>query len=420
MSEAKPYCISKHQVVEAYRQVKANRGAAGIDEQTITDFERKLKANLYKVWNRMSSGSYFPPPVRTVAIPKSGGGERKLGIPTVSDRIAQMVVKMNLEPEVEPLFHKDSYGYRPGKSAHDAVREARQRCWRKDWVLDLDIKGFFDNIPHELMMKAVRKDAQQAWVVLYIERWLKAAAQDEKGAQTPRTTGTPQGGVISPLLANLFLHYAFDGWMKREHPNTPFERYADDAIVHCHSQVQAEELRKAIAQRLAECGLELNTQKTKIVYCKDEDRTGAHEHEKFDFLGYRFQARRARNRYGRYFISFLPAISDKAGRAIREEMRSWRLHLRSDKSIEDLSRMFNPIIRGWVQYYGRYYRSMLYPVFRQLDRSLAKWACRKYRKLARHRRRATHWITRISRREPGLFAHWQIGVRRVASTVGAG
>jgi RNA-directed DNA polymerase len=420
MSEAKPYCISKHQVVEAYKQVKANRGAAGIDEQTITDFERKLKANLYKVWNRMSSGSYFPPPVRTVAIPKNGGGERKLGIPTVSDRIAQMVVKMNLEPQVEPLFHNDSYGYRPGKSAHDAVREARQRCWRKDWVLDLDIKGFFDNIPHELMMKAVRKHARQAWVVLYIERWLKAPAQDEEGGQTPRTKGTPQGGVISPLLANLFLHYAFDDWMKRNHPSVCFERYADDAIVHCRSQAQAQELRQAIAQRLAECGLELNTQKTRIVYCKDEDRTGTHEHEKFDFLGYRFQARRARNRYGKYFISFLPAISDKAGRAIREEMRNWKLHLRSDKSIEDLSRMFNPIIRGWVQYYGCYYRSMLYPVFRQLDRSLAKWAGRKYRKLTRHRRRAAHWITRISRREPGLFAHWQIGVRRVALTVGAG
>ena len=420
MNEAKPYCISKHQVVEAYRRVKANRGAAGVDAQTIEEFEKKLKDNLYKVWNRMSSGSYFPPPVRTVAIPKSGGGERKLGIPTVSDRIAQMVVKLNMEPEVEPLFHKDSYGYRPGKSAHDAVGQARQRCWRYDWVLDLDIKGFFDNIPHDLMLKAVRKHARQEWVILYIERWLTAPAQDEEGAQTPRSKGTPQGGVISPLLANLFLHYALDDWMRRKHPTTPFERYADDAIVHCRNRAQAEEMRQAIARRLAECGLELNAQKTKIVYCKDEDRTGTSEHEKFDFLGYTFQARRARNRYGKYFINFLPAISDKAGRAIREEMRSWKLHLRSDKSIEDLSRMFNPIVRGWVQYYGRFYRSMLYPVFRQLDRSLAKWADRKYRKLTRHRRRATHWITRISRRESRLFAHWQIGVRIMASTVGAG
>lgn len=420
MSGVKPYCISKHQVLEAYKRVKANRGAAGVDEESIEDFERKLKDNLYKVWNRMSSGSYLPPPVRTVAIPKAGGGERKLGIPTVSDRVAQMVVKMQLEPEVEPLFHADSYGYRPGKSAHDAVGQARQRCWRYDWVLDLDIKGFFDNIPRDLLMKAVRKHARQAWVVLYIERWLNAPAQAGDGTLTSRTRGTPQGGVISPLLANLFLHYAFDRWMKRNHAEVPFERYADDAIVHCRSRAQAEQMWQAIARRLAECGLELNAAKTRIVYCKDEDRTGSSEHEKFDFLGYTFRPRLARNRYGKFFVSFLPAISDRAGRAIREEMRGWRLHLRSDKSLEDLSRMFNPVVRGWVQYYGRFYRSMLYPVFRQLDRSLSKWACRKYRKLTRHRRRATHWINRVSRREPGLFAHWQIGVRRTASSVGAG
>jgi RNA-directed DNA polymerase len=228
MNEAKPYCISKEEVLEAYKRVKANRGAAGVDDESIEDFERKWKDNLYKIWNRMSSGSYFPPPVLTVAIPKSGGGERKLGIPTVSDRVAQMVVKRRLEPEVEPLFHADSYGYRPGKSAHDAVGRARQRCWRYDWVLDLDIKGFFDNIPHDLMMKAVRKHARQAWVVLYIERWLKADAQGEDGTLTPRSRGTPQGGVISPLLGNLFLHYAFDEWMKRKYAEVPFERYADD------------------------------------------------------------------------------------------------------------------------------------------------------------------------------------------------
>lgn len=420
MNEAKPYCISKEEVLEAYKRVKVNRGAAGVDEESIEDFERKWKDNLYKIWNRMSSGSYFPPPVLTVAIPKSGGGERKLGIPTVADRVAQMVVKRRLEPELEPLFHVDSYGYRPGKSAHEAVGRARQRCWRYDWVLDLDIKGFFDNIPHDLMMKAVRKHAREAWVVLYIERWLKADAQAEDGTLTPRSRGTPQGGVISPLLGNLFLHYAFDEWMKRKYADVPFERYADDAIVHCHSRAQAQQMREAIGQRLAECGLELNAKKTRIVYCKDEDRTGRSEHEKFDFLGYTFRARLARNRYGKFFVSFLPAISDEAIREIREEMRSWNLPRRSDKSLEDLSRMFNPVVRGWVQYYGRYYRSMLYPVFRQLDRSLSKWACRKYRKLRRHRRRATHWITRISRREPGLFAHWQIGVRRMASSVGAG
>ncbi len=412
MSEAKPFCISKWEVWEAYKRVKANQGAAGVDEQSIADFEERLKDNLYKIWNRMSSGSYIPPPVRTVKIPKAGGGERKLGIPTVSDRIAQMVVKTRLEPEVDPHFHPDSYGYRPGKSALDAVGQARQRCWRFDWVLDLDIKGFFDNIDHELMMRAVRKHAKGKWVVLYIERWLKAPAQDEEGRLVPREKGTPQGGVVSPLLANLFLHYAFDGWMRKHYPHLPFERYADDGIVHCRTEKEAQEVRAAIAARLQECRLELHPEKTKVVYCKDDDRRGNYPNEKFDFLGYTFRPRRSKNRFGKYFINFSPAVSDKAGKAIRAEIRSWKLHLRSDKAIEDLSRMFNPIIRGWLQYYGRYYRSALYPPMRQLDRSLARWAYRKYKKLRRHLRRATHWVARISRRDPKLWAHWEMGVRR--------
>ncbi len=418
MSEAKPFCISKWEVWEAYRRVKANKGAAGVDEQSIADFEGKLKDNLYKLWNRLSSGSYFPPPVRTVKIPKADGGERKLGIPTVSDRIAQMVVKSRLEPAVDPLFHPDSYGYRPGKSALDAVGQARQRCWRYDWVVDLDIKGFFDNIDHELLMRAVRKHAKEQWVVLYIERWLKAPVQEEDGQLVPRERGTPQGGVVSPLLANLFLHYAFDEWLRRSYPHLPFERYADDAIVHCSTEREAQEVWSAIAVRLRECRLELHPEKTKVVYCKDEDRRGNYPSEKFDFLGYTFRPRRSKNRYGKYFINFSPAVSDKAGKAIRAEIRSWKLHLRSDKSLEDLARMFNPIIRGWLQYYGRYYRSALYPLMRQLDRSLARWAYRKYKKLRGHLRRSTHWIARISRRDSKLFAHWQVGVRR-GSLVGA-
>lgn len=413
--QPKPFFISKQVVLEAWERVKANRGAAGIDEESIKDFEGNLKDNLYRIWNRMSSGSYLPPPVRTVAIPKNGGGERKLGIPTVSDRVAQMVVKRCLEPKLEPLFHADSYGYRPFKSAHDAVGQARKRCWRFDWVLDLDIKGFFDNISHELMMRAVRKHAREKWVVLYIERWLKAPAQEEHGRLTPRDKGTPQGGVISPLLANLFLHYAFDQWMARQHPDLPFERYADDAIVHCRTREEAERLREEITRRLAECELELNAQKTKIVYCKDEDRRGNHEHEKFTFLGYEFRPRRARNYRGKHFISFLPAVSDKAARKIREEVRGWKLHLRSDKTLSDLARMFNPVIRGWVQYYGKYYRSMLYPVFRPLDRTLVRWACRKYKKLQGHQRRAAQWLQRITRRDPQLWAHWELGVRGLVS-----
>jgi RNA-directed DNA polymerase len=411
LPESKPFLISKHSVLEAWKRVKANQGAAGIDEESIQDFEHKLKDNLYRIWNRMSSGSYLPPPVKTVAIPKTGGGERKLGIPTVADRVAQMVVKMHMEPKIEPLFHPDSYGYRPFKSAHDAVGQARKRCWKYDWVLDLDIKGFFDNIPHELLMRAVRKHAPEKWVVLYVERWLKAPAQNEQGQLTTREKGTPQGGVASPLLANLFLHYGFDGWMARKYPSIPFERYADDAIVHCRTKKEAESLREAIILRMAECGLELNLQKTRIVYCQDADRRGTHEHEKFTFLGYEFRPRRARNHRGKYFVSFLPAISDKAAKAIREEIRGWKLQLRSDKSLEDLARMFNPILRGWMQYYGKYYRSMLHPVFRPLNRRLVRWACRKYKKLRDHQRRATHWLRRISIRSAQLWAHWQIGVK---------
>ena len=312
MSEAKPYCISKWEVWEAYKRVKANHGAAGVDEQSIADFEMNLKGNLYKIWNRMSSGSYFPPPVRTVKIPKANGGERKLGIPTVSDRIAQQVVKSRLEPQVDSLFHPDSYGYRPGKSALDAVGQARQRCWRYDWILDLDIKGFFDNIPQDLLIRAVKKHAKEQWMVLYIERWLKAPVQEEDGQLVPREKGTPQGGVISPLLANLFLHYAFDRWMAKQYRQLPFERFADDAIVHCRTEVEAQDVRAAIAARLRECGLELHPEKTKIVYCKDDDRRRTYPNEKFDFLGYTFRPRRSKNRKGKYFINFSPAVSDKA------------------------------------------------------------------------------------------------------------
>lgn len=418
MSEAKPNSISKWEVWEAYKRVKANQGAAGVDEQSIADFEERLKDNLYKIWNRMSSGSYFPPAVRTVKIPKASGGERKLGIPTVSDRIAQMVVKSRLEPELDPIFHADSYGYRPRKSALDAVSQARQRCWKYDWIIDMDIKGFFDNIDHDLLMRAVRKHAKDKWAVLYIERWLKAPAQDEVGNVTERVKGTPQGGVISPLLANLFLHYTFDVWMRKNYGHLPFERYADDAIVHCRTEAEAQQVKAAIADRMKECRLELHPEKTKIVYCKDDDRRGKYRNERFDFLGYTFRPRRSKNWKGKYFINFTPAVSDKAAKAIRAEIRSWKLHNRSDKAIDDLSRMFNPIIRGWIQYYGRFYRSALYPMMRQLDRSLARWAYRKYKKLRGHLRRATHWIARISRRDPRLFAHWQMGVRR-GSTAGA-
>lgn len=394
--------------MNAYKVVKANKGAAGIDDQTIEEFDKNWKDGLYKLWNRMSSGSYFPPPVKRVEIPKGDGRMRPLGIPTVTDRIAQQVVKQHLEPELEKYFHSDSYGYRPGKSALDAVGQARKRCWRYNWVLDLDIKGFFDNIDHDLLMKAVRWHTDEKWVLLYIQRWLKAPVVMPDGTQVHPGKGTPQGGVISPLLANLFLHYAFDKWMDREYPGIPFERYADDAVCHCKSQSQAEELQRRLVERMREVGLELNSTKTKIVYCKDEGRRDVYPRTSFDFLGYTFRPRRSKNKWGKHFINFTPAISNKASKAIRQVSRKWNWHLRSDKELEDLSHMFNPIIQGWINYYGRYYKSALYPAMRCLDFRLARWAMRKFKRLRGHQRRARHWIEGIAKKQPSLFAHWRL------------
>ena len=408
LKQAKPFCIPKFEVWEAYKRVRANKGAAGVDGQSIEEFEKDLKDNLYKLWNRMSSGSYFPPPVLRVEIPKGDGRMRPLGIPTVSDRIAQQVVKQRLETELEKHFHPDSYGYRPGKSALDAVGKARKNCWSYDWVLDLDIKGFFDNINHDLLMKSVRWHTEEKWVLLYIERWLKAPVYMTDETLVYPDKGTPQGGVISPLLANLFLHYAFDKWMKRKYPFIPFERYADDIVCHCRSLVQAQSLLEKLNERMRDVGLELHPEKTKIVYCKDDDRKKDFPLTSFDFLGYTFRARRSKNKWGKHFINFTPAISNKAAKAIRQTSRGWNWPKRSDKDLEDLTRMFNPIIQGWINYYGRFYKSALYPALRCLDRRLAVWATRKYKHLRGHRRRAVHWLDRISRRQPNLFAHWRL------------
>ncbi|HTE84820.1 MAG TPA: group II intron reverse transcriptase/maturase, partial [Dehalococcoidia bacterium] len=371
-------------------------------------FEQDLKNNLYRIWNRMSSGTYFPPPVRTVAIPKKDGGERRLGIPTVSDRIAQTVAKLYLEPMVEPSFHPDSYGYRPRKSALDAVGSARQRCWRYAWVIDLDIRGFFDNLDHELVLRAVRKYTQCSWILLYLKRWLEAPAQLEDGTLVPRTKGTPQGGVVSPVVANIFLHLAFDDWMRRVYPDVPFERYADDIVAHCGTETQAQQVLESIRRRLAQCRLEVHPGKTRIVYCKDDDRSRRYPQERFNFLGYTFRPRRSKNRWGKFFINFTPAVSTEAATKMRQEMRRWRLPLRSDKAIDDLARMWNPVIRGWIQYYGRFYRSALASVFRHLNDLLVRWAMRKYKRFRRHRRRAEHWLGEVARREPRLFAHWHL------------
>ena len=409
MSKVKPFNISKQVVWEAYKRVKANKGAAGVDEETIAEFEEDLKDNLYKLWNRMSSGSYFPPPVRLVEIPKGKGSTRPLGIPTVTDRIGQMVVKLYLEPEIEPHFHPDSYGYRPGKSALEAVGVARKRCWWYDWVVDLDIRGFFDTIDHTLMMRAVRKHTECEWILLYIERWLKVPMQREDGELVDRDRGTPQGSVVSPLLANLFLHYGFDEWMRKTCPRIPFERYADDIVVHCVSERQAKWIKVMIERRLVQCRLELHPEKTKIVYCKDGTRGGRYGNEKFDFLGYTFRPRTSKTRSGKYFINFSPAVSNKATKKMWRDMRSWRFHRRSDKSLEDLSRICNPIVRGWINYYGQYYKSALYRTFDIFNCILKKWAMRKYKKLKGCPRRAAHWLGRLASRQPWLFAHWKFG-----------
>lgn len=411
MSATKPFVIPKQLVMEAFRAVKANAGAAGVDRQSIEDFENDLKNNLYKVWNRMSSGSYFPPPVKAVEIPKKNGGIRILGVPTVADRVAQMVVKLVFEPTVEPVFLPDSYGYRPGKSALDAIEVTRKRCWQYDWTLEFDIKGMFDNISHELLLRAVRKHTECKWVVLYIERWLKAPLQLADGTLMERSQGTPQGGVVSPVLCNLFMHYVFDLWMGRTFTRAPWCRYADDGLVHCKTEQEAQIIKAALAKRLAECGLEMHPEKTRIVYCKDGSRKGKYSNTQFDFLGYTFRAMLVKNRKrNSVFVNFTPAVSPKAMTAMRQKTRQWNLRNRSDLSLQEIARMYNPVLRGWLSYYGQFYPSAMYPVLRHFNMTLVAWAMRKFKRLKGHKTRACLFMEGIAKRQPHLFAHWQRGM----------
>jgi RNA-directed DNA polymerase len=411
LSATKPFIIPKQLVMEAFKAVKANAGAAGVDRQSIEAFEKDLKNNLYKVWNRMSSGSYFPPPVKAVEIPKKNGGIRILGVPTVADRVAQMVVKMTFEPSVEPVFLPDSYGYRPGKSALDAIEVTRKRCWQYDWVLEFDIKGMFDNIDHELLLRAVGKHTECKWVILYIERWLKAPLQLVDGTLVERTKGTPQGGVVSPVLCNLFMHYAFDLWMGRTFAHAPWCRYADDGLVHCKTEQEAQEIKAALAKRLADCGLEMHPEKTRIAYCKDANRKRQYLNTKFDFLGYTFRPRIVKNlRLNRLFVGFTPAVSSKAQKAMRQTTRKWNLRNRTDLELTEIARMFNPVLRGWMQYYGRFNLSAMNPVLRHFNQTLIAWAMKKFRKLRGHRTRAGLFIEGVAKRQPHLFVHWKPGM----------
>jgi RNA-directed DNA polymerase len=418
--KVKSFDIRKRLVFEAWERVRANAGAPGVDAVSITEFEGNERSNLYKLWNRMSSGSYFPGPVRAVEIPKDhGAGVRTLGVPNVADRVSQTAAAMLLEEKLEPIFHPDSYGYRPGRSAHDALAVTRKRCWKQNWVLDLDVRAFFDSVPHDLLLKAVAHHTDERWVLLYIERWLKAPMQMPDGTLVAREKGTPQGSPISPLLANLFMHYAFDRWMDRENPGCPFERYADDIVCHCNTEEQARNLRAAIATRLGTLGLELHPDKTKVVYCKDGRRRRDFEHTSFDFLGYTFRARRAKGRRG-LFEGFAPAISQKARQAVGKKIRDWHLNRRSGTTLSGLAQGINAQVRGWINYYGAFYRSELYSLAMRINEHLVRWAMQKFKRLRGKPTKAWAWLDAVRQHQPGLFAHWHMLPRTDSRPVGAG
>jgi RNA-directed DNA polymerase len=410
MSCAKSFNISKQEVMEAWRSVKSNRGSAGIDRESIEAFEGNLKDNLYKIWNRMSSGTYFPPPVRGVAIPKRSGGERILGIPTVSDRVAQVVVQRRLEEKLEPIFMPDSYGYRPGKSAADAISVTRERCWRQDWVLEFDIRGLFDNIRHDLLEKALSKHVTEKWILLYVRRWLRAPMRFSDNTQILREKGTPQGGCVSPVLSNLFLHYVFDAWMTRNHPRLKWCRYADDGLIHCASHAQAQFMKRELLKRLECCGLELNLEKTRIVYCADSNRKSQHDVTEFTFLGYTFRRRKTmNNKTGEIFDGFEPGVSKDAIRSMKRVIKNeWRLKSLAHLELKDIATRLNPVIRGWINYYRRFYEAALIPLARYINEHLRLWAIQKFESLRRRRVGSYDWLRKVYKTSPRLFAHWEV------------
>ena len=391
-----------------------------MDAVSISEFKVDEANNLYKLWNRMSAGSYMPGAVRGVEIPKDhGAAVRLLGVPNVADRVAQTAAAMLLEERLEPVFHPDSYGYRPGRSAHDALVVTRERCWKKAWVVDLDVRAFFDSVPHDLLLKAVAHHTDVRWVLLYIQRWLTAPMRMPDGTLVAREKGTPQGSPISPLLANLFMHWAFDVWITRNYPGCPFERYADDIVVHCDSEAQARHLRAAIADRLRPLGLELHPEKTKIVYCKDAVRRGVSEHTSFDFLGYTFRGRVVRGPRG-FFVGFNPAMSGKAKKAVGKKIRDWHLNRRSDTNLSGLAQDINAQVRGWINYYGAFYRSKLYSLAGRIDEHLVRWAMQKFQRLRGRPGRAWAWLHAVQQRQPKLFVHWYLLPRTNSRPVGAG
>lgn len=404
--QGKAFEIPKELVWASYLDVRKNRGAPGCDGQTLKQFDEDRNKNLYKIWNRLSSGSYFPPPVREKRIPKGDGKERILGIPTVSDRIAQGVVRQYMEARLDPLFHKDSYGYRPGKSAHQAIATCAERCRRNGWVLEIDISAFFDNVQHDLVIKALEHHKMPPWVILYCKRWLEApmVCMENPSELRQRKKGTPQGGVISPLLANLFLHYAFDIWMQKHHRYVPFERYADDIVCHFRRMKDAENLRCSLRERFADVGLQINEKKSKIVYIDTFERRNVDL--SFTFLGYDFKVRTLKNYKGELYRACMPGASMKAMRNITETIKEWRIHRSTADSPEVLAGRYNAILRGWIDYYGKFwYRNFSYRLWSAFQSRLVKWMKNKYR----ISQREAEWrLLLLKREKPTLFAHWYL------------
>lgn len=404
--------ITKEQVLGAYQEVRKHGKTAGVDNVTLDDYEINRGDHLYKVWNRMRSGSYFPPAVRRVEIPKSDGKKRKLGIPTINDRVAQTVIKGIVEPKVEPHFHKNSFGYRPARNAHQAIKQATEQSWQKAWVVDLDIESFFDNMGHERLMEVLSQHITERYVLMYIERWLKAPIEHEDGKLEYPTKGSPQGGVISPLLANVYLHHAYDQWMSKNHEGVEFERYADDIVVHCHTKEEAEQLLEAIRARMQEWGLRLHPEKTQIVHCKRTGREGNHRKVSYDFLDFRFKPKRAKNRKtGEIFTGYGPSkISGKTLKKMLGTLRT-RINRQVIGGLVELSTSLMAPMRGWINYFGSIDMRILKPLMLALHRRLVWWSKHRFKRLTGGDWKAANWLKQIHRDYPNLFLHWQYGFK---------
>jgi RNA-directed DNA polymerase len=410
--ETKSVPITKEMVWEAYKKVKSNGGSAGIDHQSLSEFDKVRSKGLYKIWNRLASGSYLAPKIKRVTIPKGKGKTRPLGIPTVGDRVAQQVVKSYIEPRFEAIFADNSYGYRPKKSAHSAIKEVQQNVLKYSWVLDLDIKEFFENVSHELLMKALRKHVSEQWVLMYIQRWLEAPVQLEDGSiKEPTGKGTPQGGVISPLLANLYLHYCVDKWLEKHYPEIKMVRYADDLIIHCGSYAIATQILSTLTARLTACGLTAHPEKTKIVYCKKDKRNLEGYPVQFDFLGFSFQPIRYKLKTGGSFLQFDCKMSRKSKVRITEELKKSEFHRKSQWSIQGIANLLNPKIRGWIQYYGKISKRSLKPVFYYLHQRIIRWILNKYKSFKGSKVKAIAWLRAIGKSYPNLFYHWELGYK---------